>query len=845
VTAPNTASNPFSITVAISGTPSSGASCSGGNQCSDTSAINGIAVVNPAALSITSFTAQQGPSDVIVKSGDSITLALTAANGAIPRATAIGVAGSSVTVTPTGTASASCGAASAPGNIAADGNRVFTYTCNTITGNGTLVFGASVSGTDENTGDTVSAGPASTNTITVDSTSPTSGLTPIAGTYLAPFSFSWNITDPTVNGVSSGVVPATCNVTVGGSTVSTLCSGSQSLGAGTHAVMVTATDVAGNALSDSRNYVVVSDNTPPVVTLTFPAATGLAGFYITPSVVGSVAANDTTTGNSNISSLTCSGASVGAITGLGTPSASAPVTVTGEGPHSVICTAGDSAGNSGAASGSSNTATVNIDSLAPNTSITANPSNPTNSTSASFSFNGTDPAPSSGGPTFECSLDGPNFAACTSPQTYSSLTDGSHTFSVRAKDTAGNIDATPATFTWTIDTKPPKITVSFPAPNLAGWYTTSPVVGSVSATDASNVTAINCTGVGVTQGGLVGGGTATASRSLSVTGEGTHTISCEATDGTGNTGVGDGSTETAVLKIDTVPPVVSLNAVADTCSLPGSAGWCRGTQTAGFTATDATSGVATPCTGASCNFTQSTATNGSAVMIASGQACDVAGNCTAGINAGPYKIDSVAPGITISAPVNAAAYVLNQAVASSYGCTDATSLPNTCAGPVANGADFDTLSVGAKQFKVDASDVAGNTATLTHLYSVLYASGGLCQGAPGHAILQPINADGSSVFKQKSTVPAKFRVCDALGNSIGTPGVVTNFRLIQKFSGVVNEVLDVIVDSTTPDSAFRWDPTDQQWIFNVNTKSLQAGFTYVYQISLNDGSNITFQFGLK
>ncbi len=63
---------------------------------------------------------------------------------------------------------------------------------------------------------------------------------------------------------------------------------------------------------------------------------------------------------------------------------------------------------------------------------------------------------------------------------------------------------------------------------------------------------------------------------------------------------------------------------------------------------------------------------------------------------------------------------------------------------------------------------------------VQYATGGTCYGGPGHTILQPINADGTSVFKQKSTVPAKFRVCDAYGNSIGTPGVVTSFKLVNR-----------------------------------------------------------------
>jgi len=138
---------------------------------------------------------------------------------------------------------------------------------------------------------------------------------------------------------------------------------------------------------------------------------------------------------------------------------------------------------------------------------------------------------------------------------------------------------------------------------------------------------------------------------------------------------------------------------------------------------------------------------------------------------------------------------------------------------------------------------AGSNGSKT--FAITYASSGMCLGDAGHAILQPINADGSSVFKQGSTVPAKFRVCDANGNSVGTAGVVTSFRQVQVVSGTVVSTVDEDVVSTTPDAAFRWSATDQQWIFNMNTKSLGTNKTFFYEITLNDGSKISFKFGLK
>jgi hypothetical protein len=130
-------------------------------------------------------------------------------------------------------------------------------------------------------------------------------------------------------------------------------------------------------------------------------------------------------------------------------------------------------------------------------------------------------------------------------------------------------------------------------------------------------------------------------------------------------------------------------------------------------------------------------------------------------------------------------------------------------------------------------------------FAIVYAPGGTCNGDAGHTILQPINADGSSVFKAGSTVPAKFRVCNALGVSIGTAGVVASFRLVQTVSGTTVNVVNEAVTSNTPDASFRWDSGAQQWIFNISTKGQSAGFTYYYVITLNDGTTISFHYGLR
>jgi hypothetical protein len=93
------------------------------------------------------------------------------------------------------------------------------------------------------------------------------------------------------------------------------------------------------------------------------------------------------------------------------------------------------------------------DTTDPETTITSNPTNPSSSSDASFSFSSNEVG------TFTCKLDTGAEEACSSPKNYSELSDGSHTFSVYATDTAGNKDETPATYTWTISTVIPSATI--------------------------------------------------------------------------------------------------------------------------------------------------------------------------------------------------------------------------------------------------------------------------------------------------------------------------------------------------------------------------------------------------
>ena len=118
-----------------------------------------------------------------------------------------------------------------------------------------------------------------------------------------------------------------------------------------------------------------------------------------------------------------------------------------------------------------------IDTTPPETAIDSGPEGTVGSKSATFAFSS-----SEAGSTFECSLDGAAFSACASPQAYSGLADGTHSFGVRATDKAGNADPTPAERLWTVDTSASAIVLSFdgvddrvsvPSSNLLNTASTS------------------------------------------------------------------------------------------------------------------------------------------------------------------------------------------------------------------------------------------------------------------------------------------------------------------------------------------------------------------------------------
>jgi len=128
-----------------------------------------------------------------------------------------------------------------------------------------------------------------------------------------------------------------------------------------------------------------------------------------------------------------------------------------DGEHRFEVRAVDAAGN---ADRSSASRSWTVDTIPPQTIVDSGPDAVTASAAASFTYSGG----ALGGSAvagFECRLDDDVFAPCPSGGVgYSSLMGGRHAFHVRAVDAAGNADATPAEFHWSIDLAAPTTTIT-------------------------------------------------------------------------------------------------------------------------------------------------------------------------------------------------------------------------------------------------------------------------------------------------------------------------------------------------------------------------------------------------
>lgn len=176
-----------------------------------------------------------------------------------------------------------------------------------------------------------------------------------------------------------------------------------------------------------------------------------------------------------------------------------------------------------------------VDTTPPDTAIDSGPPATTTDNTPTFALSSIE-----AGSTFECRIDTGAFAACPVQHTTAQLDDGVHTFEARAKDVAGNIDASPATLSFTVDTAPPDTTIDSGPP-----ATTTDNTPAFTFSSTENGSTFECR---IDTDAFA---TCTSPHTTAALSDGTHSLEARAKDPAGNT---DASPATASFTVDTTQP---------------------------------------------------------------------------------------------------------------------------------------------------------------------------------------------------------------------------------------------------------------------------------------------------
>ena len=364
-----------------------------------------------------------------------------------------------------------------------------------------------------------------------------------------------------------------------------------------------------------------------------------------------------------------------------------PKTFTGltDGPHTAEFRAEDAAGNQDPTPA---TRTFTVDTTPPDTTIDSGPAGPTNDPTPTFEFS------SEPGATFECRVDTDAFYSCSSPETVASLTDGPHTFEVRATDSVGNTDPTPATRTFTVDTTPPDTTIDS---GPSGTIATDQATFTFSGTPASDTAKIQCR---IDSEPFTD---CTSPKTFTGLTDGPHTAEFRAEDAAGNQ---DPTPATRTFTVDTTPPDTTIDSgptgttgdatpTFEFSSEPGATFECR-------VDTDAFSPCSSPETVASL-------TDGPHTFEV--RPIDPAGNTDPSPATRSFTVDTTPPDTTIDSgpagPTNdpTPTFEFSSEPGATFECRVDTDAFYSCSSPET----VASLTDGPHTFEVRATDSVGNT----------------------------------------------------------------------------------------------------------------------------------------
>src|SRR5207245_2118359 len=323
----------------------------------------------------------------------------------------------------------------------------------------------------------------------------------------------------------------------------------------------------GGMATSASVFMVANDATPPMVSMTAPAAGS--------TVAGTVTVSASATDNVGVAGVqfNLDGVNLGAEVTAAPYAISWNTTLAANGSHTLTAVARDTAGNTATTAAVS----VTVDNTPPTISLIAPVAGATVAGTVTISASATDNV---GVAWVQFKLDGRNLGARVTVAPYSlswtttTASDGAHTLTAVARDAAGNT-ATSAAVSLTVanDTTPP--TISLIAP-VAGATVAGTVTISASATDNVGVVGAQFMLDGANLGAEVTTAPYATSWNTALASAGAHILTAVARDAAGNMAT---TASVSVTVADTTPPTVSMTA-------PSSGSTVSGMVTVSATASD-------------------------------------------------------------------------------------------------------------------------------------------------------------------------------------------------------------------------------------------------------------------
>lgn len=346
---------------------------------------------------------------------------------------------------------------------------------------------------------------------------------------------------------------------------------------------------------------------------------------------------------------------------------------------------------------------IRKDSTVPTLSVSMNPSAQTALTSAQFVFSSNDLL--SGVDRIECSLDQANFSVCMSPHSLSNLSMGTHNMRIRAYDRAGNVSII-YNYSWMIDSNAPTVVISsgpqLATNNASATFVFSGVGAQTFQCQLDNAAYANCT---------------SPHAIANVTANSGHTFRVRGVSATGVTGAPVSYSWTH----DSIAPAVPvlMSAVSNITNQRNNA--------VSFSSQDSGTGIARfECMNSGQYATCSSPMNYTNVMdgnyTTQVRAVDQAGNVSVAASVS-WVVDTMPPTVVFSqTPVSTTTATTmsfsftatdSRTMVASLRCSVNMASFTNCTSPVTTS----QLTPGSHNFRVQATDQAGNMSQLAHSWT--------------------------------------------------------------------------------------------------------------------------------